>query len=167
MNKKSIASVVVLIAVIICLVAFLPAKIAVSPADENTGGDGMASSGAQLPKGMTYKKSTSDLIQVELPFPGAVVGKEFSVIGKARGGWFFEASFPVEILDKNGASLAVGIAHPKDGEDWMTSSFVNFKADIKVPQAYIGPATLVLKKDNPSGLPENDASVSFPITIEY
>lgn len=116
---------------------------------------------------ITYTNATADLIQVELPFPGAVVGKDFSVIGKARGNWFFEASFPIEVLDKNGKSLAIGIAQPRNGEDWMTINFVNFKSDIKIPQSYIGPATLILRKDNPSGLPEHDASISFPIIIEY
>lgn len=116
---------------------------------------------------MTYIKSTADMIQVELPYPGAVVGKEFSVIGVARGNWFFEGSFPVEVLDKEGKVLTTSIASPRNGEDWMTTELVNFKADIKIPQSYIGPATLVLKKDNPSGLSEHDASASFPITIEY
>lgn len=116
---------------------------------------------------ITYTNATADLIQVELPFPGAVVGKDFSVIGKARGNWFFEASFPIEVLDKSGKSLAIGIAQPRNGEDWMTINFVNFKSDIKIPQSYIGPATLILRKDNPSGLPEHDASISFPIIIEY
>lgn len=116
---------------------------------------------------ITYANATSDMIQVELPFPGAVTGKEFSVIGKARGNWFFEASFPIEVLDKDGKVIALVIGQPQNGESWMTTEFVNFKADIKIPQSYIGPATLVLKKDNPSGLPEHDASISFPITVEY
>lgn len=120
----------------------------------------------------SYKNATADLITVELPFPGAVVGKEFSVIGQARGFWFFEASFPIEVLDKDGKSLATGIAkaqpNPKTREtNWMTENFVPFEADIKVPESYIGPATLILKKDNPSGLPINEASFSFPITIKY
>lgn len=121
---------------------------------------------------INYKNAGVDLITVELPFPGAVTGKDFSVIGKARGTWFFEASFPIEVLDKDGKSLATGIAQaqadPDTGEiNWMTENFVSFKADIKIPEFYIGPATLILKKDNPSGLPENEASISFPITIEY
>lgn len=114
---------------------------------------------------ITYTNATTDLIVVELPFPGAVVGKQFSVIGKARGMWFFEASFPIEILDKNGAVLATGIAQAQS--DWMTTEFVPFKADISIPLTYIGKATLVAKKDNPSGLPEHDGSISFPLTIEY
>ncbi len=114
---------------------------------------------------ITYTNATADLIAIELPFPGAVVGKQFSVIGKARGMWFFEASFPIEILDKNGAVLATGIAQAQS--DWMTTEFVSFKADITIPATYVGVATLVAKKDNPSGLPEHDGSISFPLTIEY
>ncbi len=114
---------------------------------------------------ITYKNASTDLIQVELPFPGAVTGKEFSVIGKARGTWYFEASFPVKVLDKNGKILFQGPAQAQS--DWMTQDFVKFKIDVKVPQSYIGPATLVLENDNPSGLTENERSISFKFTIEY
>src|SRR3989344_3354109 len=121
---------------------------------------------------ITYINSSTNLIKVDLPFPGAVVGKEFSVIGQARGYWFFEASFSVQLLDKDDNVLATGIAQAQpDSEtgeiNWMTENFVPFKADLQVPLSYIGPATLVLHKDNPSGLPEHDASISFLMTIEY
>ncbi len=114
---------------------------------------------------ITYNNASTDLISVELPFPGAVTGKEFSVIGKARGQWFFEASFPIELRDANGKLLFTAIAQA-DG-DWMTTDFVPFKAEVKAPMSYIGPATLILIKDNASGLPEHDASISFPIKVEY
>ncbi|MBP6884132.1 MAG: hypothetical protein KBC06_02780 [Candidatus Pacebacteria bacterium] len=114
---------------------------------------------------ITYNNASTDLITVELPFPDAVTGKEFSVIGKARGTWFFEGSFPFQVLDKNGKVLVSSFA-TAEGE-WMTENFVPFKATVKVPDSYIGPATLVIQKDNASGLPEHDASISFPITIEY
>jgi hypothetical protein len=113
----------------------------------------------------TYTSATADSIVVDLPFPGAVTGKEFSVIGKARGTWYFEASFPVVLIDSSGKVIATGIAQAEG--DWMTENFVPFKATILAPSTFIGPATLVLRKDNPSGLPEHDASVSFPITVEY
>ncbi len=119
----------------------------------------------EIPEKITYRNSSADMITVGLPFAGAVVGKEFKVIGKARGSWFFEASFPIELLDKDGKKLASGIAQAKG--DWMTENFVEFSADIKAPSSYIGKATLVLKKDNPSGLPEKEASISFPLTVEY
>jgi hypothetical protein len=112
-----------------------------------------------------YLNASADQIKVKLPPPNAVVGKDFSVVGEARGTWFFEASFPIEVLDMNGKVIAQSPAHAES--DWMTSEFVGFKADIKILQNYIGKATLVLKKDNPSGLESNDASISYPITIEY
>ena len=116
-------------------------------------------------KNITYVNATANNIVIDLPFPGAVTGKAFSVLGKARGGWYFEASFPIEVQDTNGNILATGIAQAQT--DWMTTEFVPFKADIKVPDTYIGKAKLVLKKDNPSGMSVNDASVSFEFTIEY
>jgi hypothetical protein len=115
--------------------------------------------------GMTYRNASADLVRVSLPTPGAVTGKEFKVVGEARGTWFFEASFPIEVLAKNGATLVTVVAQAQS--DWMTTDFVPFSADIAVPATYIGPATIVLHKDNPSGETAFDASASFPITIEY
>jgi len=119
----------------------------------------------EIQERITYANATADMITVELPFPGAVTGKEFSVIGEARGTWYFEASFPIEVLDADGNTLATGYAQAEG--DWMTEEFVPFRGEITVPESYIGPATLVLHNDNASGLPERNRSVSFPITIEY
>jgi Immunoglobulin-like domain of bacterial spore germination len=113
---------------------------------------------------ITYVNTSVDYIVVDLPFPGAVTGKEFKVTGKARG-FYFEASFPVEVLDKDGKRIFIGPAQAQG--DWMTDSFVPFEITVKVPDTYIGSATLVLHKDNPSDMREYDASMSFPITIEY
>lgn len=113
---------------------------------------------------ITYNNTSKDKIVVDMPFPGAVTGKEFEVRGKAAG-WYFEASFPVTVLDKNGKILFQGPATAQG--DWMTAEFVPFKITVKVPESYIGPATLVLQNDNPSDMRELDQSISFPITIEY
>ncbi len=113
----------------------------------------------------TYENASADLIQVELPYPGAVTGKEFTIIGKARGYWFFEGSFPIELRAMNGNILGGGIA-TAEGE-WMTEDFVNFTAEMQTPSAFVGPAILIFKRDNPSDMPENDASMSFPITVEF
>lgn len=114
---------------------------------------------------ITYTNASEDIITVESPLPGSVTGKEFLIVGEARGNWYFEASFPVTILDKDGNKLVE--THAEAQSEWMTTNFVNYRADIVVPEAYIGEATVVLHKDNPSGLSENDASVSYPIVIEY
>jgi hypothetical protein len=116
-------------------------------------------------RAVTYKNATADLIQIGMPQPGAVTGKTFRVSGQARGNWFFEASFPIDVLDKDGKKLATVVAQAQG--EWMTTDFVPFVANVAVPESYIGPATIVLNKDNPSGLPANDASASYNITIEY
>jgi len=113
---------------------------------------------------ITYMNTSSDDIVPELPVPSAIVGKQFTVSGKARGYWFFEASFPIQVLDKDGKILVSSFATAED--EWMTTEFVNFSADVSIPENYIGLATLVLNKDNPSDMRDKDASISFPITIE-
>jgi hypothetical protein len=113
---------------------------------------------------ITYINASSDKIVVDTPFPGAVTGKQYEIMGKAAG-WYFEASFPVRVLDKDGNILWQGPAQAQG--DWMTAEFVPFKVTAIIPESYIGPATLLLEKDNPSGEPQFDASMSFPFTIEY
>lgn len=85
------------------------------------------------------------------------------VIGEARGPWYFEASFPVQVRDPDNNLVGQGIAQA--GAEWMTENFVPFSATVTVAN-YTGPATLVLLKDNPSGLPENDDAVFFPIVVQ-
>jgi hypothetical protein len=103
------------------------------------------------------------LVVVSSPVSGATVGKTFTVIGEAPGNWFFEAVFPVQVFDAN--NNKVGQAQAQAQSDWMTTALVPFKATITVT-GYSGPATLVLLRDNPSGLPQNDDSLSVPITIQ-
>ena len=106
---------------------------------------------------------TSENVNVFSPLPDAVVPRAFTVSGEARGTWFFEASFPIKVQDPNNDQVGLGIAQAQ--ADWMTENFVPFTATVTVG-GYSGPAILVLLKDNPSGLPENDNSVEFPIVIQ-
>ncbi len=120
----------------------------------------------EIPENATYVNATEDNIKFELPYPGAVVGKEFIATGEARGMWYFEASFPIKVLGSGGELLAETYATAQG--EWMTEEFVPYRSEtIKIPVSYIGKATLILGRSNASGLPENDASVSIPINIEY
>lgn len=110
---------------------------------------------------ITYINATSGMITVTSPLPNSSVGSSLTVTGKARGYWFFEASFPVRALDKDGNTLALAPAQAIG--DWMTTEHVPFSVTLQLPESYTGPITLVLANDNPSGLPENDASISFTI----
>lgn len=115
----------------------------------------------------TYVNASADLIRVTNPTPGSVVGKTLTVMGEARGTWYFEASFPIEVRDVTGTVIATGIGQPVGGADWMTEEFVPFSSTITIPESFIDEAVLVLMNDNPSGMVENARSISFPITIEY
>lgn len=110
----------------------------------------------------TWQNSDESMIKLDLVRPGVTVLPKFIVSGEARGPWYFEASFPVEVLDKDGKQIAQGIAEAQG--EWMTEKFVPFRAEVNVGD-YAGRATLILKKDNPSGMPENDASLSVPVEI--
>lgn len=102
-----------------------------------------------------------DLIRVSLPVPNNLVKSPLTVKGEARGTWFFEASFPVKILDANGVQLGAVSAQAKS--DWMTREFVEFETalDFQTPATATG--TLILEKDNPSGLLENADELRVPV----
>ncbi|MES2134926.1 MAG: Gmad2 immunoglobulin-like domain-containing protein [Patescibacteria group bacterium] len=111
-----------------------------------------------------YVNATADNIVVASPKPGESLGSIIDVSGRARGMWYFEASFPIQVVDDTGAVIAQDIA-TADGE-WMTEEFVPFTATITLTSPYTGPATLILKKDNPSGEASRDASMEIPIVIQ-
>ncbi|NOS66821.1 MAG: hypothetical protein HOO67_00405 [Candidatus Peribacteraceae bacterium] len=102
-------------------------------------------------------------ITVGFPKANAVVQSPLTVTGTARGTWYFEASFPIKLLDDQGNELASAVAQAQG--DWMTEDFVPFVTTLTfTTTAKMG--TLVLQKDNPSGMPENDKSVSIPVRFE-
>ena len=112
-------------------------------------------------------KSKIDRIVLESPAPYATIDSPVALKGKARGNWFFEASFPVNVVNWDGLIIGQGIA-TADGE-WMTSEFVPFTANITYTEdtnAYSQNGTLILKKDNPSGLSENDDALEIPIILK-
>lgn len=102
-------------------------------------------------------------VTVTTPQPNAKVEKTFIVAGSAPGQWFFEGSFPMKVIDKNGNVILNSYAEAQG--DWMTTNLVTFVATASTT-GYVGPATLVLLRDNPSGLPENDDSVEVSIIIQ-
>ena len=105
--------------------------------------------------------TTADMFRVTAPVANAVVRSPLTVSGEARGNWYFEASFPVRILDANGKELGV-IPAQAQGE-WMTTNFVPFSISLSFATSTTATGVLVLQKDNPSGLPEHDASVRIPV----
>lgn len=87
-----------------------------------------------------------------------------TIHGTVSGLYFFEAVFPIVLQDAQGHEIARAQAHA-DGE-WMTDADVTFTAKLIFVAPKNKSAKLVFQKDNPSGLPENDFSQSFPVTLQ-
>lgn len=113
-----------------------------------------------------------DQIQITSLNPGDTITSPITFTGEARGTWYFEASFPIFIVNWDGLIIGQGVAQAQ--EDWMTKKVVPFKATITfekpdindMNRAYARRGAVIFKKDNPSGLPEHDAAVEIPIVFE-
>lgn len=101
-----------------------------------------------------------DDIIINSPQSDQIVSSPLFISGKAVGSWFFEASFPVQLVDLNGEIISSGIVQAKS--DWMTSDFVDFEGTLDF---YTDSETgeLIFKNDNPSGLPEKEITYSVPV----
>ncbi len=108
-----------------------------------------------------------DLILITNPRPNQGISNPLVITGQARGYWFFEASFPVELYDQDGKLIGstVAQAKPTNSDGWMTENFVPFEANLNIAYSSSTTGTLVLKKDNPSGLSEKDDRLIVPVKL--
>jgi hypothetical protein len=120
-----------------------------------------ASDGKTFTEDIGNALEKQNLIRVSPPAPNDLIKSPLTIKGQARGTWFFEASFPVRILDSNGVQLGAVPAQAK--ADWMTQEFVDFEATLDFQTSTTATGTLILEKDNPSGLPENSDELRVPI----
>jgi hypothetical protein len=108
--------------------------------------------------------STSDMIRVAAPLGGAQIESPLIAKGEARGTWFFEASFPIEIRAKDGTVLGSGPAQATG--EWMTENFVPFTASVYFDPKGNTEGIVRFKNDNPSGDPARDLYVDVPVTFK-
>ncbi|NQV92888.1 hypothetical protein HQ403_00105 [Candidatus Kaiserbacteria bacterium] len=106
-----------------------------------------------------------DIIRIFSPRPGEEITSPLVITGEARGTWFFEASFPVILTDWDGKIIAEHYA-TTEGE-WMTEAFVPFTSTIEFKNPSYGKrGMLILKKDNPSDIPEFDNALEVPVLFK-
>lgn len=110
---------------------------------------------------VAYRQQKSDLILAHYPQPNEIIKSPLVVTGQARGQWFFEASFPVRLLDGNGREISVGIAQAQT--EWRTTNFVPFRAELKFSEPETDSGELIFEKSNPSGLPEHTQELRIPV----
>lgn len=132
------------------------------------GDDGQGSSSSSFVSSAALSSSSSaqslagnDRISVTSPAPDALVRSPLTVTGQARGTWYFEASFPVRLLDAAGTVIAQTAAQAQG--DWMTTDFVPFAATVTFAQPSTATGFLELQKDNPSGDPATAESIRIPV----
>jgi hypothetical protein len=120
---------------------------------------------------VNYNKKTNEIIEstnsniyVSYPKDNDKISTPLIIKGEART-WYFEASFPVILTDWDGVIIAQGTATAES--DWMTTNFVPFTATLNFTKPSYGErGFLILKKDNPSGLPQNDDSIEIPVNFK-
>lgn len=103
----------------------------------------------------------TDSLEISNPAIEDTIHSPFTITGKAKGNWFFEASFPVIITDSENNIVGTGVAQAKG--DWMTSEFVDFTADVTFSKPNTQTGFIVFSNDNPSGLPANQKKEKFLI----
>lgn len=90
-----------------------------------------------------------------------LINSPLSISGKVDSNWFFEASFPVKILDNNRNIIKETTATTK--EDWTKDGQISFNVNVEFdPKDFIS-GFMILRNDNPSGLKENIKSLEVPI----
>ncbi len=106
-----------------------------------------------------------NMIVLTSPIKDSQISSPLRIVGRARGAWFFEGSFPVSLIDSYGNVIASGSVSAQG--KWATEEFVPFLGTLQFNNYIKGSkGTLILKKDNPSGLLENDASIDLPIIFK-
>lgn len=119
------------------------------------------------------EKEISKTIIIDSPKANEIIQSPLIIKGKAKGNWFFEATFPVILTDWDGKIIAESYVQAQG--DWMTEDFVPFegKLEFKTPSFpntdinhFSHKGMLIFKNSNPSGLLENQYYFELPVVFE-
>lgn len=111
----------------------------------------------------TTEENQNASLKVFSPQPAQKITSPITIQGEARGLWFFEATFPVEIRDSAGSVLGYGVAHADT--DWMTDNFVAFTAVIAFKETNETSGEIIFQNDNPSGDPARAVFYKIPVSF--
>lgn len=104
--------------------------------------------------------NTEEIIITE-PQENDLVTSPVTIRGQAKGSWFFEAVFPIQIVD--GSDNQIGFGTARAADDWQTDEFVDFTAQITFDNKESKTGYLVLHNDNPSGLEKFAKEYRIPV----
>lgn len=161
MKHKGISTTIAVIVVLVALGAFEFIRLSHT----------MQCDTSQLwPCGM--RATGTEEIWVTAPYPSGVpISSPLMVTGSAKGSWFFEASFPVTIVDWDGRIIGEG--HVQAKGDWMTDKQVLFEGTLEFNPPTCGPTqdychrgAVIFRNDNPSGDPAKTKSFELPVIFK-
>ena len=110
----------------------------------------------------TLNAEIADLIEVSSPTIGQQISSPVTISGQARGFWFFEATFPVEVRNAQGETIAEFYAEAQT--EWMTEDFVPFSVELTFPDQPAGSeGTVVLRSPMLQGFLSATRSSSFQL----
>ncbi|HUZ92903.1 MAG TPA: Gmad2 immunoglobulin-like domain-containing protein [Candidatus Paceibacterota bacterium] len=115
-----------------------------------------------------FAVSSDGHVEVFAPLPNAVISSPVVVQGQVTGGgWFFEATLPVQILDGDGTIIGRGPAQAGGGPgSWMSTGTVPFDDILTFAAPRYATGTVLLMNDNPSGDPANQKELRIPIRFK-
>lgn len=158
--KYFIIALIVIFGAAAYLLSYIPRDISVEIPDQIT----IVRKKDQVPVASTSIEH-NDVIRVFEPLTDAVLSSEFVVRGQARGVWFFEGNFGVEVYDASGNQLLKTYVE-SEGE-WMTEDYVPFVRRLtltSVPVTETG--TVVFRKANPSDRRDLDDALTIQVRFE-
>lgn len=108
-----------------------------------------------------YTSGKGDEVIVYTPNDSDTIASPLTVIGQIPGSWATEGDFVAVLKNSDGVQIAESVVTING--NWMTDDLVPFSTTIAYNDT--GTGTLVLQKDNPSGLPVNDDQVAINVQL--
>jgi hypothetical protein len=98
-----------ILAIIIIIVAFCWTQRTHAPVvDDVAPSNTLVPPSSQLSPETT--ETASSMIEVTAPLPNSTLTSPMTLMGRARGPWYFEASFPIELRDANNVLITTVVA---------------------------------------------------------
>lgn len=127
----------------------------------------VTSLGARFPEPITPIDTNPGVISgpiLTTPVKNTLIESPTLVIGFAPPGWMYEGVMSIKLVDAQGNILVSTQAQENSPGTWQSGNPVGFSANLVfTPTTESG--KIIISKDNPSGLLENDAHYEFPVKL--